>query len=335
MRFGVIVAQGFWLHFREIYAELSRLHQTSVFRERRWPFQLMSARINRRLLCHDLVRFMRSQDVTFFEWSEHAFIAATHLPKSSAIVTRLHSHELWDFAPQADWDRVDAVILVSRAMERKFLKHFPQMTGRTYVIHNGVDLQKFSYHARPFQGVIGTLGRIEPHKRVYDLILVLHGLRQQGLDLCLRVGGTCTEPRYRRYDYEVHALVDRLGLQPYVQFDGFVEDAPAWFREVDIFISHSVSEGLQVALLEAMASGCYCLSHAWDGVEEALPAENIYLSEVELMDKIRAYCSLTPSVQHAYQEQMRAIAVERFDIAQRKGEVCRTIEEVAARAGKL
>ncbi len=333
MKIGAVVAQDFWMHFRDIFAALSEDHDVEVFRQRKSPFQIMSARINRLLLQHDLARFMQAQDVTFFEWCEELFVAATRLPRYSPIVARLHLHEAWDYAPLAKWDKVDHAILVSGAMERRFLEFHPEMNGRTSVVHNGVSLSKFRYVPHAFRGVIGTLGRLDPHKRAYDLIITLHELRQRGYDLVLHIGGAATEQRYRRYEYEVHRLVERLDLEPYVCFQGAVVDTPAWFRGVDIFVSNSCSEGLQVALLEAMASGCYCLSHAWEGVEEALPPENIYLGNLDLQEKIARYIRLTEPERQERSRSMRRIAEERFDIDKQKRIVKSIVEGMARRAG--
>ena len=328
MKIGFVVAQNYWIHLNEIYKEIANQHTTQIYQERQVQFQLMSERANRFLRRNGLARFMKANDLTFFEWGEDQLVTATHLPASSLLIARLHLHELWDFAPQVNWENVDWVIFISHAMERKFLTRFPEMAGRTCVIHNGVSLKKFQHKPHPFKGVIGTLNRIEPHKGIWGLIIALYQLRKQGYDLTLHIGGVCNEPRYQRYNFEVHHLVERLNLQPYVKFQGYIEDTPAWFQDIDIFVSNSCSEGLQVALLEAMASGCYCLSHFWDGADEALPVDNIYITEAELLEKIKVYCNLPESAKHQEQERMRTIAVEKFDIDQKKLLVCQTVEEV-------
>jgi hypothetical protein len=38
--------------------------------------------------------------------------------------------------------------------------------------------------------------------------------------------------------------------------------------------------------MEAVASGCYCLSHDWDGADELLPAENLYLTDSQLRQSV-------------------------------------------------
>jgi len=328
MKVGFVVAQNYWIHLNEIYKEIKNHHTTEIYQDRQVKFSFMSERINRYLSRHGLIRFLQTNDLVFFEWGENLFVAASHLPKSSPIVARLHLHELWDFAPRANLHNIDWIIFISHAMERKFLSRFPEMVGRTSVIHNGVSLDKFQYKPQPFRGVIGTLSRIEPHKGIWGLIISLYQLRQQGYDLVLHIGGTCNEPRYQRYDFEVRQLVKRLNLQSYVIFQGYVNDTPTWFQNIDIFVSNSCSEGLQVALLEAMASGCYCLSHFWDGAEEALPDDHIYITEAELLEKIKSYNDSPDSVKQQEQKKMRAIAVENFDIDKKKIVVCNLIENL-------
>ena len=328
MRVGVVVAQDFWLHFRQIFAALKLKHEVCVFQPRKWPYQAFSSRVNSKLLTHDLSYFLKSNDVIVFEWAEEVFVQATHLLKTTPIVVRLHLHELWDFAPRVNWENVDRVIIVSHAMRRKLLERYPQLKDRTHVIHNGIDLERFYPQPRDFQGTLGTLSRLEPHKGIYELVCTFADLRVQGYDLKLKIGGGCTEPRYQRYADELYLLVKRLGIEPYVTFDGYVEDTVTWCRDVDIFISNSCSEGLQVALLEAMACGCYTLSQRWDGADEVLPLENLYFTQRELVDKIQKYVGISEAEKNIERKNLRTLAVERFDIKEKVRQVTGIIEEV-------
>jgi glycosyltransferase involved in cell wall biosynthesis len=83
---------------------------------------------------------------------------------------------------------------------------------------------------------------------------------------------------------------------------------------MDIFISNSYWEGQQNALIEAMAAGCYCLSHFWDGAEEILPQENLYTTEANLVKKILAYIALSEEEKEHCQNQIRAIAIEKYSL---------------------
>ena len=95
---------------------------------------------------------------------------------------------------------------------------------------------------------------------------------------------------------------------------------------MDVFVSNSYWEGQQVALLEAMATGCHCLAHAWSGVEEVLPADNVYVTDNELQGKILDYCGVPDSERRARQERMRTIACEKFDLEMTRAGVRRVIE---------
>jgi glycosyltransferase involved in cell wall biosynthesis len=97
---------------------------------------------------------------------------------------------------------------------------------------------------------------------------------------------------------------------------------------IDIFISNSFWEGLQTALIEAMASGCYCLSHFWDGADEVLPHENIYDTDSQLMLKLISYAELSENERARHKSRMREIARQKFDINDKKTVLRDLIESV-------
>ena len=47
----------------------------------------------------------------------------------------------------------------------------------------------------------------------------------------------------------------RLGLEANIQFVGYQSDIASWLKRAKIFVLTSVSEGLSLAMMEAMASG--------------------------------------------------------------------------------
>ena len=79
-------------------------------------------------------------------------------------------------------------------------------------------------------------------------------------------------------------------------------------------VSNSYWEGMQNALVEAMATGCYCLAHFWEGVEEILPDEYIYIAPADLEEKIAAYCGSAEATKWAHQAELRTIVEERFNL---------------------
>jgi len=85
--------------------------------------------------------------------------------------------------------------------------------------------------------------------------------------------------------------------------------------------------------MEAMASGCYCLSHRWDGAEELLPQENLFYTSAELQKKILRYCEIPETEKQEQRACMRAIACDKFDINQTIAQVLQVVEEVGECAG--
>ena len=328
MRLGIAV-QGSWGFFEEIYADLSAHHQTQLFSPRKVAVPFVQEWVNWRLFRRDLQTFLNRNDVVFFEWASGLLKAASQLRKAAGYVTRLHRYELYQWANKIKWETVDKIILVSKAKQREFSERLPEHASKTVVIPEAISLEKYEFQPRPFRGDIGILCHITPRKRVYELILAFYELLRSGYDFRLHIGGG-QKPLYMDYYNAVHALVKKLCIQNQVIFYDHVDNPQTWYHNIDILISNSYSEGLQVSPMEAMASGCYCLSHFWDGVEEMLPAENLYLTNGELIEKILQYSDASENERQSRRELMRSIVDERFNIDKIKFQIRSVIEQVEA-----
>jgi glycosyltransferase involved in cell wall biosynthesis len=326
MRLGIAI-QDTWDFFREVFTHLEEYHQVSLFEPRRYPYQYFQSRINKFLFYKDLRKFMRSCDVAYFEWASELLAMATRLPKRSGIVTRLHRFELYEWADKVNWDAVDRVIVVSEAKRREFLSQYPVQNGKVVVIPEAISIRKFIPRHADFTGEIGIMSHLTPRKRVYDLVLTFYELQQVRNDLRLHIAGG-PRPAYGDYSSALKHLVDELELNDKVIFHGHVDDTPTWYQSIDIFISNSYSEGLQVSPIEAMASGCYCLAHRWDGADELLPKEYLYYTNNEMKAKILAYCDMPEADKALHKKRMREIAERKFDVDQIKHLIRETIEEV-------
>jgi len=160
---------------------------------------------------------------------------------------------------------------------------------------------------------------------VYELILAFSELAPQAPEFRLHIGGG-PHPQHLDYYEAIKTLVKKLGLQERVLFYGPVAEPSHWYPNIDIFISNSYSEGLQVAPIEAMSTGRFCLSHAWSGAEELLPDAYLFTTERELLQKIMEYHQAPESVKKARQEQMRATVCEKFNIHRTKAQIRDLIE---------
>lgn len=323
LRLGLVVGRNeTWTFVRDLYEDWQRHYRVDVFEERPTRSPFFRERLNRRGLERDLTRFLATHDVVFFEWATDLLVVASRLPRSTRIITRLHSYELFEYAPRVEWSHVDRIILVSEAMRRRFCALYPEAAPRTAVIHNGVDLDRFKPRGRKAERTIGMLCNLVPIKRVYEVILELHELRQAGQPFHLRIGGA-PKPGAdnQRYHSSILRLIERLELSDCVSIDGFIDKPEVFLGEIEVFVSNSFWEGQQVALLEAMASGCYCLSHDWEGADEALPPANRYRTGGELREKLVSFAQRSLIEREALQSDMRTIAEREFSFGDTKQRV--------------
>jgi glycosyltransferase involved in cell wall biosynthesis len=325
VKLGLLVGEDNWAFFADVARHLAAHYDTEVWAHQPLRVPVLRDRLSRWHGARALRRFLDRQDVCLFEWASDLLAAASQVPTTSTLLTRLHSFELFEWAPRIDWRRVSRVVVLSEAMRGFFGARHPEHAAKVVVVPNGVDLSRFSPAHRDAPGFnLGMLCYVAPIKRVYEVVLAVHELRASGYPVHLHVAG---RPADERYAFAVTTLVSRLRLEGAVSFHGQVADPAAWLRGIDIFVSNSYWEGQQVALLEAMASGCYCLSHAWPGAEEVLPPTHLFTTESEFRERLVAHLDLPAAERARSRADLRAIACARFDIGQTCAGIHRAIEQ--------
>lgn len=309
MKIGIVINET-WAFFDDIYNELKQHHTVNVFKPHKIEFPFLRERLQKRQFEHQFGDFLSNHEVVFFEWASELLSIATRLPKMTKIVTRLHRYELYQWANQIDWSKVDQIILVSEAKRREFNSRFPGFVEKIRVFPEAVNPEKYPYEPRVFQKNIGILGHLTPRKRVYELILTFAELELDKKGYRLHIGGGA-HPRFLDYYDAVINLPERLGIKNNITFYGHVQNPMEFYQKVDIFISNSYSEGLQVSPMEAIVSGCYCLAHQWPGAEELLPEENLYFTDKDLGNKILKYESLSNDEKQQKQKNIRNRVIEK------------------------
>jgi len=328
-KIGVFIGEnGHWGFFREIFADLQNHYQTHVFQPKTYEVPLLHGRLNRWAYEGQLRAMLKRNDLCFFEWASELLKPASFMEKHAPIVTRMHSYEVHVWAPQIHWENVDQIIFVSNYIRRKFLEQFPHHAHKTSVIYNGVDLTRFQpKEPRDFRFNIGMLCNFHPVKRIYEAVFTVGKVKQAGYRPHLHIaGGKWPGGHFDGYYVAIERLIEKLGLQEDVTLYGHVEETQTWLQQIDIFLSNSYWEGQSVSLLEAMASGCYALSHFWDGAEDVVPAACIYGEDHELYEKLIAYAESSFSEKCWWRAQMREIATEKFDIRKTTGAIHTVIE---------
>ena len=210
-KIGVFVGEEMWTFFNEIYNDLNARYQTEVYKEKIYNTPLLYGRLNRWVFNRQLRSMLRRNDICFFVWASELLMHASHMPKQCAIVTRLHSFELYEWAPKINWDAVDKIILISHAMQRQFVTLYPDQQHKTEVVYNGRSLDAFSPpDKKDFTFRLGMLCHIKPIKRIYEVILMLYELRQKGYKATLSIAGEAQSAGDLRYQAAIHRLVKGL-----------------------------------------------------------------------------------------------------------------------------
>ncbi len=142
------------------------------------------------------------------------------------------------------------------------------------VIRNGVDLRRFQMERRgearlrldvpPGVLVVGTAGRLAEVKDHITLLNALRLVETSGVPLLAVIAG---EGPLRA---ALEARIVSLGLQNRVRLLGHRPDIEIVLAALDIFVLSSQSEGLPMAVLEAMASGLPVISTRVGGVDEII-----------------------------------------------------------------
>lgn len=156
--------------------------------------------------------------------------------------------------------RVSRIVAVSEDLKQFIVQRVGIAEERINVVYNGVDIAGASPVERlsairadlgldRYEHVIGAVGSLYPVKGHIHLIKALPDiLRVCPKTILLLVG-------QGELDTALKAEVASRNLDAHVRFLGFRSDVPALLSLFDVFVMPSLSEGLSMALLEAMAAG--------------------------------------------------------------------------------
>ena len=139
-----------------------------------------------------------------------------------------------------------------------------------HAIPNGIDTTRFggahpvAVHQRS-QDLI-MVGRYAKSKDHVTLIEALQQLKQKGVTPTLTLVGSGR----KRYQKQIHDLVARYELQDQVTFIEYSSEVENLLRQHKVFVMSSRFEGLNLAVLEAMASGCVIVGSTAMGVKELI-----------------------------------------------------------------
>lgn len=145
-------------------------------------------------------------------------------------------------------------------------------TNRFTIITGAIDASHFYPRDDRLPGLVGSPavllyhGRVDKRKGVLELIEAFNKMVLNGRHLRLTISGIGPDLE------ESKQLVSLLNLNNLVDFTGYVsyQDVPAVYRNADLFITPTWSEGFSNTILEAMACGLPIVAARAIGVVDCL-----------------------------------------------------------------
>jgi len=166
------------------------------------------------------------------------------------------------------------VVAVSGGLRDDIVRRTRLKPKKIDVIYNGIDTDTFQHIRsdrlmRQFDWsddavIIGCLGNIRPAKG-YDILLKAAARLAPETNVRFVVAGQVDKSGLYEQLLEQRKT---LGLENIVQFLGFLEDPAEYLANLDLFLSTSISEGLPLSAIQAMAAGVPLLATRCGGYEE-------------------------------------------------------------------
>ena len=159
--------------------------------------------------------------------------------------------------------RCDRVISVGRFVKQSLVDYEGFPARRIETIYNGVDIDRFDWKGnQKLRGAARQALELPSDHQVVLLVARFHPVKDH--QLAIRAFARVVSKNRRAIlllvgdgdgREAIENLVQALGINDNVRFLGLQSDIPQIMAAADVFMLSSLSEGISVTLLEAMASG--------------------------------------------------------------------------------
>lgn len=149
------------------------------------------------------------------------------------------------------------IVTVSHALEQELVHEVGLRPRSIRTIYNPFNFRRIRALAQepvdiPQGTYIVYAARLSQRKAQADLVRAY--ARANVPHTLVLLGGT-TDENERRYQKDVEALIEELGLQGRVLLPGFARNPYPWIRQAALFAMSSLSEGLPTVLIESLILG--------------------------------------------------------------------------------
>lgn len=182
---------------------------------------------------------------------------AARLSRVPVVINTRHGREA-KVSLKLLWAMNDNIVAISHDARRRLLKFNRINEERIKVIYNGIDIKKFSeinsaqnkkiFNFDSSALVIGTIARLAPEKDQFTLIDAFSEVSQKLDNTRLIIVGDGTLRK------ELESYCRKRNLANKILFLGFRQDIPKILSIFDVFVLSSITEGISLTLLEAMAA---------------------------------------------------------------------------------
>ena len=136
-------------------------------------------------------------------------------------------------------------IVIHNGIDQKYIDSLPITRSKALELSENEDWEK--------NKILGTISRLSPEKGILSLLTAFSKVIKETPDLrLLIIGGYPQE--HKDYYLKIKELIAKENLSDCVRILGYLQDAVKILKCVDFYISSSLSEGLPISILEAIAS---------------------------------------------------------------------------------
>ena len=151
------------------------------------------------------------------------------------------------------WKSASSIIAISEEV-KSWIKGLNKELN-VVVIPYWIDIKSSNSVEKKEFATLGFLGRLNVNKGIEDLINALNSDTLKSLNFKLMIGGSGT----KEYTEKLRHMIEQENIKK-ITFLGYIENREEFFKNIDIFVFPSFSEGLGLVLLEAMSFSKICIT---------------------------------------------------------------------------
>lgn len=168
--------------------------------------------------------------------------------------------------------KINVVVAISRSVNNFLIAYFGVPRKKIHCIYNSVNLDKFKKCRKSdndWGPIIGSVGRLAKIKGHMFMLSAIKELKDIGIEIpkVIFVGGGAEEKAMEEF-------ITSNGLQNII-ITGEVPNVTDYLQKMDVFILPSLSEGLSIALIEALAAGKLIIATDVGGVRDIILDDKI------------------------------------------------------------